>query len=414
MTKKKKKEHKQKVARRREKLAKARRDMRILWCSNAPWVNSGYGVFTREILRLMRNDGWPLACVAFAGLESGLLDWEGIRCYPKMSEAYGGDALYLHGKDWGAHVHFTMQDTPTLNSSYLAQIPVWIPYTPVHYSPAEPFVTQQLNYAYKILTFAEFGRKGLADKGYSSTMIPEGVKTDIFYPMNKKEIREKMKIPQDMFLFGMVGANKEIPTRKGFQEALDAFKLFADKHPNAGLYIHTFENPIGAFPIKRYANEIGIGDKVFLPDNYNVAIHSDHSVINQVMNVFDCLLQPSRTEGFGLSSIEAQACGIPVIVTNFSAMPELIVDGKTGLLVDVQKYEYSAQFGYWAVPDMQSLYTQMEKIFEMLTKDDGTIAKDCRQHILDNFDLDKIYIKYWRPMLEALQNDLLPIDNKKE
>lgn len=391
-----------------------RRDLRILWSSNAPWVNSGYGVFTREILRKMRDDGWPLACVAWAGLESGILDWEGIRCYPKMGEPYGGDALYLHGRDWGANVHFTMQDTPTLNSSFLAQIPVWIPYTPIHYSPTEPFVTQQLVHAYKILTFSEFGRKGLSDKGFSSTMIPEGVKVDVFKPMDRKEIREKMHIPQDMFLFGMVGANKEIPTRKGFQEALDAFKGFVINHPNSGLYIHTYEHPIGAFPIKHYANEIGIGDKVFLPDNYNVAIHSDHSVVSQIINTFDCLLEPSRTEGFGLSSIEAQACGVPVIVTNFSAMPELVIPEKTGLLVDVQKYDYSAQWGYWAVPDTKSLNEQMEKMFDMLQKDDGTIAKDCRQNVLDNYDLDKIYEKYWRPLLESLQDELLPIDKSKE
>ena len=398
------------MSKKKIKTPNKRRDLRILWQSNAPFVNSGYGVFTREILRKFRDDGWPIACVAFAGLESGLLDWEGIRCYPKMSEPYGGDALYLHGKDWGAHVHFTMQDTPTLNPSYLQQIPVWIPYTPIHYSPTEPFVTQQLNYAYKILTFAEFGRKGLADKGYSSTLIPEGLKLDVFYPIDKAEIRKKMNIPQDMFLFGMVGANKEIPTRKGFQEALDAFKGFAEKHPNSGLYIHTFDHPLGAFPIKRYAQELGIGDKVFLPDNYQVAIHADHSVINQLVNSFDCMLQPSRTEGFGLSSIEAQACGKPVIVTNFSAMPELIIDGKTGLLVDVARYEYSAQWGYWAVPDTKLLLDQMEKMYDMLQKDDGTIAKDCRKNVEDNYDLDKIWEKHWLPMLESLQDELLPID----
>jgi len=386
-----------------------RRDMRILWQSNAPWVSSGYAVFTREILRLMRDDGWPIACVAFAGLESGLLDWEGIRCYPKMGEAYGGDALYIHGKDWGAHVHFTMQDTPTLNPQFLSQIPVWIPYTPIHYSPAEPFVLQQLVHAYKIITFAEYGRKGLSDKGFSSTMIPEGLKTNVFFPMDKQDIRQKLKIPADMFLFGMVGANKEIPTRKGLQEALDAFAMFNKVHPNSGLYIHTFEHPIGAFPIKRYANEIGVGDKVFLPDNYNVAIHSDHTVINQIMNSFDCLLQPSRTEGFGLPVIEAQAVGVPAIVTNFSALPELIIPDKTGLLIDVQKYEYAAQWGYWAVPDTKSLYDQMEKIFNMLGKDKGEIAKACRKNILDNFDLDVIYEKRWKPYLENLQEELLPL-----
>lgn len=46
----------------------------------------------------------------------------------------------------------------------------------------------------------------------------------------------------------------------------------------------------------------------------------------------DALLFPSRLEGFGLVALEAQACGLPVIATRGSALPEVIADGITGLL----------------------------------------------------------------------------------
>ncbi|RJQ70880.1 MAG: glycosyltransferase family 1 protein [Desulfobacteraceae bacterium] len=60
----------------------------------------------------------------------------------------------------------------------------------------------------------------------------------------------------------------------------------------------------------------------------------------------DALLLPSRLEGFGLVALEAQACGLPVIATRGSALPEVIEDGVTGILCaqdDVQAFAAAAR-----------------------------------------------------------------------
>ena len=49
----------------------------------------------------------------------------------------------------------------------------------------------------------------------------------------------------------------------------------------------------------------------------------------------DILLSPTVREGFGLAIAEAMACGLPVVASNCSAVPELVDDGKGGFLCPV-------------------------------------------------------------------------------
>src|SRR5262245_27238757 len=56
--------------------------------------------------------------------------------------------------------------------------------------------------------------------------------------------------------------------------------------------------------------------------------------IAEYLSVADLLLLPSENESFGLSALEAMACEVPVIATRVGGLPEVVLDGKTGYLVE--------------------------------------------------------------------------------
>jgi glycosyltransferase involved in cell wall biosynthesis len=397
-----------------------RRDMKLMWSSNGPSTNSGYGVFTRDILYRMLRDKWGVDCNAFWGIQGYPVTLHGedliddrfkglkLKCYPTMDNPWGSDALIAHGNKAGANAVFTMQDVWTLDVNHLKQLKCFIPYCPIDKDPVPQGVLEKLQFAYRIITFSKFGQDALKKAGFTSTLILEGTDTEIFKPLDKKQCRADFNLPQDGFIFGMIAANKENPPRKGFQEALEAFKLFNDKHPEAYLLIHTQQMSPTGFPIQQYAQHLGILNKILFIDPYQAVFLSDSHFINKEMNCLDALLHPSQTEGFGLTIIEAQSAGIPAIINSCHSMPELIVEGKTGFACKTGVPRWTNDGSYTYPADINSLYEQMEKTYNLVKANPSKVKNDCRKHIKANFNLDTQYENQWKPFLEKLQDEILP------
>src|SRR5690606_34945867 len=150
-------------------------------------------------------------------------------------------------KHFRADVVITLQDLWVVNPEMLKLIPRWIPIVPVDHDPIPESIYERLKLAYRVISYAPFGYRELKRKGMHSTYIPHTVDTDVFKPLDRKEIRKQIGIPEDIFLFGMVSANKDNPPRKSFQKVMDAFVRFNKKHPKSGLYFHTLLEQGGGF-----------------------------------------------------------------------------------------------------------------------------------------------------------------------
>jgi len=95
---------------------------------------------------------------------------------------------------------------------------------------------------------------------------------------------------------------------------------------------------------------------------------------NKLLGGAKAILVPVQwEEPFGLIMIEAMACGTPVIGLNKAAVPEIVVDGKTGFVVE----------------DMRKMVSVMKRI-------DQINRIDCRKHVEKNFSVKKMVDEYER------------------
>jgi hypothetical protein len=182
---------------------------------------------------------------------------------------------------------------------------------------------------------SKFGQKELESKGIESIYIPHSVDTKVFNRREKiagQSIEDYMGFGNDRFVVGMNAANKSggIIHRKAFGENLMAFSIFVKKHSDAMLYIHTD-------PVSPHGwNLMGLGEILGIPkDNmtfvdpvsYRFGISQED--LAGIYSSWDVMLATSYGEGFGIPTVEAQACGVPVIVSDFAASAELVGDGWT-------------------------------------------------------------------------------------
>ena len=78
--------------------------------------------------------------------------------------------------------------------------------------------------------------------------------------------------------------------------------------------------------LERLAAELGVADRVELPGWADAPA--------ALLPTFDVFCLPSRSEGFPLSIVEAMLAALPIVATRTGSVPELVADGRTGLVVE--------------------------------------------------------------------------------
>ena len=158
-------------------------------------------------------------------------------------------------------------------------------------------------------------------------VILNGVDTDRYRSTIPRERSSTLlgdyDLSEDTFLIGSVGRLESVKNYPMLLRALAA--LPEDSQSKAHLFL-VGEGDSRA-ELRALANELGIANRVtFLGMQYHV---------HEILPLFDAFALSSVTEGTSISLLEAQACGLPAVVTDVGGNSRIVQDGRTGFLCDL-------------------------------------------------------------------------------
>lgn len=135
-------------------------------------------------------------------------------------------------------------------------------------------------------------------------IVYNGIDTDFFHSAQKKEDHEKIRC---LMLYHTL-------PKKGVGDGVEAFKKAKEKYPNLSLTMFgMYKRP-----------------EIECLDHYYQ--NPKREELRNLYQQADLFIFPSREEGWGLTPLEAMACGCPVVGTNVGCMTELGIDDKNVLL----------------------------------------------------------------------------------
>ena len=140
----------------------------------------------------------------------------------------------------------------------------------------------------------------------------------------RSEKRQEYKLQEDNLVFGFVG---RITRDKGVNELLEAFKTINQKNPLTRLVL------IGNIDEASLLTEEFLKE---LENNENIIHIPQTPKVEEYFPMLDVLVLPSYREGFGNVVIEAEAMGVPVIVSDIPGPIDAMREGETGLKVEVK------------------------------------------------------------------------------
>ncbi len=206
------------------------------------------------------------------------------------------------------------------------------------------------------------------------TVIPFGIDIDIFKPKKVQSL-----FSENDFVLGSI---KPIESLYNTDILIRSFAKLLPKYDNLKLVIigeGTEQNAL-----KELCKELRISEKVLFTGRI------PFKEISNYYNMIDILVNISEYESFGVSVVEAMACGTPVVVTNVGGLKEVVKDDSVGLKVNVGDVDDTVKAIERLMTD-KDLYDQ--------------IAINARKHVVEKYN--------WEDNLKQMIDEYKKILNKK-
>ena len=370
--------------------------MRILISSHIPIDKTGYGVQTLNMARMFTKMGHSIVIIGWNMKIPNIRKYNFTEISIMLGGNFNIEKQILSNED--RNLLMTMDYYPALDSKY----PVYINDTqrfeqlldeenidiiifhqdiyplqfqqkltrkticclPVHYQPIDYITAKSLQNMDINIGLCDFGVETIQKCSKAPCVkIPLSLNSELMYydtEHSKDYYRDLFNLPKDKFICLIVSNNSEPSNRKAFDIQIDAFKYLLSKHKDVYLYLHT--QIIDGLDLTLYLNSIPSQHYSYVDQTKYKGAHFSQNDMGNLFRACDVLLFASKSEGFGIPLIEAQACGCPVLTNNFSSMKELT---HNGICCEPLKKIYNKEFkSYWSMPSLKKVQKGLIQIYK--------------------------------------------------
>jgi len=191
-------------------------------------------------------------------------------------------------------------------------------------------------------------------------VVHSGIELETFLGAEPKDLRPEFGVPADVPVIGNVAFMADHKGQRYFVEAVPAI---LEKVPDARFFV------VGDGELRddleRLSATLGIGERLIFP-----GFRTD---VPQFLQMFDVFVMSSHMDGLCNAVLQAMAMDVPVVGTDAGGIPEMVNDGKTGLLVPPRNPEAIA-----------------EAVLRLLNDQDlgGKLVSNARSLFDDDFTVD--------------------------
>lgn len=392
--------------------------LNILWFGNATWCVSGYANQARIWTRRLRDRGYGVVVSAFVGLEGKpIADDAGIVHLGHVKERFNNDIIQSHviyaqalyPNQRPTDLVLSLVDVFAMDAAVWRNL-CWAAIDPVDCEPILQVKRAQLAACRFPVAMSRHGEAQMKAIGLNPLYMPHGIETQVFKPVDRTLARQKMAevgliekiIPDSDFLVIAVGANG-IGKRKNWSGIFESFQFFLQDHPNAWLYCHADPEGVHGQPIQKMAQQLDIAHRTLFPQSAAMVMGlATDEHLNYVYNAADIKLMLSYGEGFGLTDVEAQSAGTPIVATHFGASIELNFTGWP-----VNGYLYQTEpMSYQMIADPQEAAARLHDAYTVWQNGGMPALRAKTRQAALQYDADAVLDAYMIPALNQIAREL--------
>jgi glycosyltransferase involved in cell wall biosynthesis len=385
----------------------------IMVYSTPSWGSSSYAKIARNVIPLLQERGHDVANFAWNSMRGAVLDMGGTVIYPGGQTVTGRDVLAGHISHFDADILLVVADPWVMESpvhwrmGHDAKVIFW---HPCQNDPPGEALLDYVGIGDLGLNYSQWGTKAMRRGGATNVeYCPLGVDTELFKPIkdSKKLLGERFGVEgfEERFVIGMIAANSStLPlSRKGFDANLKAFRMFLDRVDESAIfYAHTdISGASRGMDLRPLLDdlELRLLEHVYHPSKWAYRTHIPDTELAIVYSGCDVITNATRGEGFGLPILEAQACGTPVVTTNWSSMPELT---RYGICTEPATMEWICcpLDGWCAVPDPEAIFEAYVEIYKHWNDFKEFPGKEDGLELAQSLNWTTVVDEYLEPRLQ--------------